>query len=483
MKKILVFGGTTEGREISEAISKKGILVDLHVATEYGNQIVEKNGNLNVVTGRLDCNQIRDIIETVDYECVIDATHPFATEVSRNIYDAISDKTMLIRFKRKTAHEKSEGIRYFSSAYEAYDALKQTDGRILLTTGSKDLKTYCGDEETRQRIFARVIPAVESLELCKKAGLEGSQIIAMQGPFSEKMNISIIEEKRIKVLVTKQSGVAGGTDSKISACLKTGIQCFVISECGCNNSSYENVQVVSTYDELNEIFEKRAGIKIFSGSTMNVVLAGIGPGTESHMTAAVMKAIENADCIFGAERMIAVVKSSAEKFPYYLARDIIPEIEKIKRNSISGKNILILFSGDTGFFSGAKKIHEELKKIASINIKVLPGISSISYLASSIGESWHDCNIVSLHGTQEKEWLEKLGSSLRNKEKCFFITGGKNDIPKIMDSCRLENAVIHLGYNLGYADEKVMKINGDTVLPELKEGLYCGMIVFENCGS
>ena len=201
------------------------------------------------------------------------------------------------------------------------------------------------------------------------------------------------------------------------------------------------------------------------------------------MTAAVMKAIENADCIFGAERMIAVVKSSAEKFPYYLARDIIPEIEKIKRNSISGKNILILFSGDTGFFSGAKKIHEELKKIASINIKVLPGISSISYLASSIGESWHDCNIVSLHGTQEKEWLEKLGRSLRNKEKCFFITGGKNDIPKIMDSCRLENAVIHLGYNLGYADEKVMKINGDTVLPELKEGLYCGMIVFENCGS
>ena len=106
MKKILVFGGTTEGREISEAISKKGILVDLHVATEYGNQIVEKNGNLNVVTGRLDCNQIRDIIETVDYECVIDATHPFATEVSRNIYDAISDKTMLIRFERKTAHEK-----------------------------------------------------------------------------------------------------------------------------------------------------------------------------------------------------------------------------------------------------------------------------------------------------------------------------------------------------------------------------------------
>ncbi len=124
-----------------------------------------------------------------------------------------------------------------------------------------------------------------------------------------------------------------------------------------------------------------------------------------------------------------------------------------------------------------------MKKIASINIKVLPGISSISYLASSIGESWHDCNIVSLHGTQEKEWLEKLGRSLRNKEKCFFITGGKNDIPKIMDSCRLENAVIHLGYNLGYADEKVMKINGDTVLPELKEGLYCGMIVFENCGS
>ncbi len=480
MKKILVFGGTTEGREISEAISRNGIQVDLHVATEYGNEIVGKNGNLNVVTGRLDCGQIKKIVETSNYECVIDATHPFATEVSRNIYDAVSSKDLLIRFERKTGNEKSEGLKYFSSAQEAYEALKKTDGKILLTTGSKDLKIFCSDEETRKRIFARVIPAVESLELCRKAGLEGSQIMAMQGPFSEKMNIATIEEKRIKVLVTKQSGSAGGTDSKISACMKTGTMCFVISECDSSSKFAKNIDVVSSYDELRRIAEKRVGIKLFSDPVINVVLAGIGPGSEMHMTTAVRKAIENADFIFGASRMIAAVDSSAEKFPYYLAQDIIPEIEKIKKSSISGKNVLLLFSGDTGFYSGTKKLYEELKKIESINVKILPGISCISYLASSIGESWHDCNIVSLHGTQEDEWLGKIKGSLANREKCFFITSGKNDIPKLMEFCRHERISIHLGYNLGYADEEVIEISKDILLPELKEGLYCGMITFEN---
>lgn len=72
----------------------------------------------------------------------------------------------------------------------------------------------------RERLFVRVLPGTESIEICHKNGILGRQIIAMQGPFSEEMNLALLHQYQIRYMVTKESGASGGFSEKISAAEK-----------------------------------------------------------------------------------------------------------------------------------------------------------------------------------------------------------------------------------------------------------------------
>ena len=107
----------------------------------------------------------------------------------------------------------------FNSNNEAIEYLLKTDGNILLTTGSKEISQFA---KLCDRIFARVLPSVDSINACISAGVASKNIIAMQGPFSRNLNEAIIKELHCKYLVTKVSGKSGGFDEKIEACENTG---------------------------------------------------------------------------------------------------------------------------------------------------------------------------------------------------------------------------------------------------------------------
>ncbi len=492
---MLVFGGTTEGRLIAEFFASRAIAVDLHVATDYGSTVIQEMENLTVHVGRLNCSQIRKLFSTQDYCLVIDATHPFAVEVSSNIASAVPQGIKVIRFRRKTqtqAGEEGERIRVFSSIKECIEELKKTSGRILLTTGSKDLGEFCSHAELLPRIYARVIPSVESLSLCVHSGLEGARIIAMQGPFSREFNIAQIKERKIQVLVTKQSGRAGGVDEKILACQDCGISCFVIRDPAAMVTDdvvrKENYAVACDYSSLIKEAEKATGL---CGSACNVeyVLAGIGPGGEGQVTAEVRNAVSRADVIFGAGRMIKVVEGfcgfGVRKIEEYTAEKILPCIEEIRKDFIGILKVVVLFSGDSGFYSGAAKLFIKLKDERGVKVRLLAGISSLSYAASLFAMDWQDCTIISLHGVEEDTWSQQLAAAAACSKKIFFITGGPQDIPKIMEvlvqpaaalapSCRYK---MLLGYNLSYPDEKTYEFYAGDQLPEFSKGLYCGFIL------
>ena len=276
MKKILVFGGTSEGRKISETLSRNKLRVHVSVATDYGRQVLEENAFLKILEGRMDSSAMKELYRKENYDLVIDATHPFAKEVSENIKNSSSETNLpLIRFEREIKNLESKDLVYTENAIQCVDALLNTTGKILLTTGSKDLKVFCEKPELRERIIARVLPAMESLKLCYENNLEGKQIIAMQGPFSENMNINQIEEYGISVLVTKESGKAGGTDSKISASLKKGIKCIVIKNSSVGKTTdefYGNYTKCSSLDELYTLVENKLNIKISESKKMTVNL-------------------------------------------------------------------------------------------------------------------------------------------------------------------------------------------------------------------
>ena len=131
-----------------------------------------------------------------------------------------------------------------------------------------------------------------------------------------------------------------------------------------------------------------------------VSLVGIGMGTKMTMTAQAEEAVRNADCLIGAERMLDAVRGmeAAEgkpMFAEYRGDQILSHL----RLHPEYRNVAVLFSGDTGFHSGAKGLSDLLgKEMPGCELQIVPGIASAVYLAARLKTSWEDAALVSLHG-------------------------------------------------------------------------------------
>ncbi len=200
MKKILIFAGTTEGRKLSEYLAEAEINHTICVATEYGAIVLRQHPLVKVHQGRMNQEQIERFLDDGKYGVVVDATHPFAKEITCNIKAALKEMgqggTIIpyLRLKRNGIEEKENDVTYFETNEECVKALEDTEGNILLTTGSKELYKYCISEGIKHRLYVRVLPSVESLSLCTEQGICGKQVIAMQGPFTTEMNEAIIRQ-------------------------------------------------------------------------------------------------------------------------------------------------------------------------------------------------------------------------------------------------------------------------------------------------
>ena len=210
---------------------------------------------------------------------------------------------------------------------------------------------------------------------------------------------------------------------------------------------------------------------------MDIILAGIGMGASKGLTREVYDAIESADILLGAKRLIEPYKPRMEKKPYYLGKDIVPYLENLVLQS-AGKRyrVVVLFSGDSGCYSGCQALahclHEAVaEKRFLADIRILPGISSVSYLASCIGESYQDAAIMSMHG----KWLPDLAGRIQENEKTFLFMSGVKDMRKLgtaLSEALMNDCIITAGYQLSYEDEEIRKLTPKECLSCEKEGLY-----------
>ena len=200
------------------------------------------------------------------------------------------------------------------------EQLAGIEGNILLTTGSKELAVYCSKKELKDRLFVRVLPGEESLAICKEQGLTGKQIIAMQGPFSEELNRAILNQFKIRCLVTKESGKTGGYPEKLKAAADLSIPVIVLK-----NPEKETKQSGNTFEyvcqEIGRLTGRKTDMKLCE-SRMELTLAGIGMGNGGLLTAEVKEAIGQADCLIGAKRLLESLPEGsnphAEKKNFYL---------------------------------------------------------------------------------------------------------------------------------------------------------------------
>ncbi len=480
MKEILIFAGTTEGRKLSEYLAEAEISHTICVATEYGEIVLRQHPLVKVHQGRMNKEQIEKFLSNGQFDVVVDATHPFAKEVTCNIQAALKEMEQVgisipyLRLKRDGIAARENGITYFETNEACVKALEDTEGNIFLTTGSKELSKYCVSERIKHRLYVRVLPSIESLSLCIEQGICGKQIIAMQGPFTEEMNEAIIRQYEISCLVTKESGVPGGYQEKINAAKNTGVKVFVIG-CPEESEGYSFPEICRKLEDIRgEKIQTKNKIKI----NMDIILAGIGMGHANCLTKEVERAINKADILLGAERMLKTVSSNAEKQPFYQAEQVIPYLHDIQSENvfIENKNVVILFSGDSGFYSGCQSLYAALKKEVTegglnASLRILPGISSVAYLASCIGESYHDAEIYSIHGKE----LCNLVHRIKSSPKTFLITSGVKDINRLgelLTDAGMSECEIITGYQLSYEEQRVER-HTPLECRELKEeGLY-----------
>lgn len=228
MKKVLVFGGTSEEHELIRALGRYPAALTLCVASEYGAALLQtESDKLTVRTGRMDARQITELIRNEGFSAVVDTTHPYAVEVTQNIRKAATDTGIpYLRLLRESSQ--LDGAVIVSSAEEAAETLKDRPGNVLLTTGSKELGAYTGIPDYKERLYPRVLPTVESIEACLSHGFKSSHIIAMHGPFSRELNVAMMRQFNIKTLVTKDGGKPGGFSDKLEAVRELGAELIVI---------------------------------------------------------------------------------------------------------------------------------------------------------------------------------------------------------------------------------------------------------------
>lgn len=227
-KNLLVFGGTSEEHTLLAALSSFELHITLCVASNYGRLMLEDQPHVSVLVGRLDTDQIRELMLENGYIGVVDATHPYATEVTKNIKAAAAiTGTPYFRLQRGKSHMGNAVI--VASMSEAAEYLNKSYGNVLVTTGSKELSVFANVTDYKERLYTRVLPTVASIEACLGAGFSPSHIIAMHGPFSAELNIAIIHQFEIKTIVTKDGGAAGGFPEKLAAAEATNASLIVVS--------------------------------------------------------------------------------------------------------------------------------------------------------------------------------------------------------------------------------------------------------------
>ena len=250
---VLVFGGTSEGRRLVEWLDGRGTCdIVASTATDYGASLIDGSPRVEVLSGPLSTEAKGRLMEAHDFCCIVDATHPYALHISDSIDElARTYGKDVVRIVR----EDCPGAAWLSvtSATEAARYLAGTTGNILLTTGSKDLDAFTATIPTyEQRLYVRILPVAASLARTAELGIPASRVIAMQGPFSERLNAALIEELDIAYLVTKRSGTAGGVEEKVRAAQACGIELVVIER------PREKRGV--SFDEAKALLEERYGI-------------------------------------------------------------------------------------------------------------------------------------------------------------------------------------------------------------------------------
>lgn len=216
---VLVLGGTSDSLEICIELNKIfNLKYTLSVTTEYGRDLALGYAK-NIILGKLTKDDMNKFIRENKVKQIIDATHPYAIEVSKNAIECSKESNVeYVRYERKSLIDSitHQNVHIVDTIEEACEIANKKGNNIFIGTGSKSLDKYVKLIKNKN-IIVRVLPTSDVIKNCENLGLNVDNIIAMKGPFSKTINMEMYKQYKIDLVITKESGVAGGFLEKVEA--------------------------------------------------------------------------------------------------------------------------------------------------------------------------------------------------------------------------------------------------------------------------
>jgi precorrin-6x reductase len=227
---VIVIAGTYEGRELINQLSE----IDIQIATTFNNRIgselINKNPNINIFQNKMTVQGMAKTIKNYQAKCIIDASHPFAIESSKNAMK-VAEKLGIkyLRYEKPSFKTESKQIIKVKNFVEAANQATIMDGNIFLFVGTKKLDVFLENIKNFQdRLFIRILPEPETILKCHLAGIPKSNIIALKGEISEELIYELLKHVNAKVIVVMDSGALSGVEQKIRAAERLGIKVILI---------------------------------------------------------------------------------------------------------------------------------------------------------------------------------------------------------------------------------------------------------------
>ncbi|WP_036479394.1 cobalt-precorrin-6A reductase [Myxosarcina sp. GI1] len=233
-KNIWSIGGTSESAAIAEAIASivtDNVRLPLIITVVSPTARSLYPSNFKVVSGRMDGAAMTDFCRREGVIAVVDASHPYAVEVSRQAIATAKNLNLpYLRYERKaiaTTDDNNSLITRLNSFESLLAGRYLNNQRVLLTIGCKALPLFKNWHD-RATLFARILPKPESLDIALKSSFTSDRLICLRPPLGLELETALWRQWNISLVVTKASGTAGGEDIKSQAAAELKIPLIVI---------------------------------------------------------------------------------------------------------------------------------------------------------------------------------------------------------------------------------------------------------------
>jgi len=229
-KRIWLIGGTSDSAQLANRIAQAGVPCTVSVTTAAAKSLYPEAPELQVLVGTFNFEQLAHFLQAESIAAVLDASHPFAVEISK-LAIAAAEQLQIphLRFERPSLETTvpPDGPITTLDSFDTLLAKDYLQGRVLLTVGYKPLSLFRA-WQNQATLFARILPSQVALAAALSAGFQPERLLAIRPPVSLELEQALWQHWQISTVVTKASGQPGGEDTKRAIAAKLGVRLIVI---------------------------------------------------------------------------------------------------------------------------------------------------------------------------------------------------------------------------------------------------------------